>query len=184
MASGCSGREEPSPSPTAGGRSIPPPSCGAGSAGVTATRPSANKLVSIGEPLPDVTQLPDKGFPWQQEMAVDLKCVSGTDAGAEVVFKTNTEGGKGEVLRLIEAVRDRSRRAARRQGLADRAPRKLLLPASAVRQDLDPGAGRRGLDVAGRPATRVGAGVTAAASPSNHVAGASPDADERLKGRG
>jgi hypothetical protein len=65
------------------------------------------KLVSIGEPLPDVTQLPDKGFPWQEEMAVDLKCVSGTDAGTEVVFKTNTEGGKGEVIRLIEAVRDR-----------------------------------------------------------------------------
>ena len=123
-----------------------------------------NKLVSIGEPLPDVTQLPDKGFPWQQEMAVDLKCVSGTDAGTEVVFKTNTEGGKGEVLRLIEAVGDRSRRAARRPSLADRATRKLLLPASAVRQDLDPGAGRCGLDVVGRPATRVGAGVAAAAS--------------------
>ena len=65
------------------------------------------KLVSISEPLPDVTKLPDKGFPWQQQMAVNLKCVSGTDAGTEVVFKTNTEGGKGEVIRLIEAVRDR-----------------------------------------------------------------------------
>ena len=40
-------------------------------------------------------------------MAVILKCVSGTDAGTEVVFKTNTEGGKGEIIRLIEAVRDR-----------------------------------------------------------------------------
>jgi hypothetical protein len=65
------------------------------------------KLVSISEPLPDATKLPDKGFPWQQEMAVNLKCVSGTDAGTEVVFKTNTEGGKGEIIRLIEAVRDR-----------------------------------------------------------------------------
>jgi hypothetical protein len=67
------------------------------------------KLVSIGEPLPDVTQLPDKGFPWQQEMAVDLKCVSGTDAGTEVTFKTNTEGGKGEVRQLIDAVSGRLR---------------------------------------------------------------------------
>jgi hypothetical protein len=71
------------------------------------TKPLGERLVSIGEPLPDVTQLPDKGFPWQQGMAVDLKCVSGTDAGTEVVFKTNTEGGKGEVIRLIEAVKDR-----------------------------------------------------------------------------
>jgi hypothetical protein len=65
------------------------------------------KLVPISQPLPDVTELPDKGFPWQQEMAVNLKCISGTDAGTEVVFKTNTEGGKGEVVRLIEAVHDR-----------------------------------------------------------------------------
>jgi hypothetical protein len=70
-------------------------------------KPLGGKLVSIGEPLPDVTQLPDKGFPWQQEMAVDLKCVSGTDTGTEVTFKSNTEGGKGEVLRLIETVKDR-----------------------------------------------------------------------------
>jgi hypothetical protein len=65
------------------------------------------KLVPISQPLPDVTKMPDKGFPWQQEMAVNLKCVSGTDAGTEVAFKTNTEGGKGEVIRLIEAVGDR-----------------------------------------------------------------------------
>ena len=79
---------------------------------MTATRSSANKLVPISQPMPDVTELPDKGFPWQQEMAVDLKCVTGTDAGTEVVFKTNTEGGKGEVIRLIEAVRDRSTAAS------------------------------------------------------------------------
>ena len=65
------------------------------------------QLVSVSQPLPDVTELPDKGFPWQQQMAVNLKCVSGTDAGTEVVYKTNTDGGKGEVIRLIEAVRDR-----------------------------------------------------------------------------
>jgi hypothetical protein len=65
------------------------------------------KLVAISESLPDVAELPDKGAPWQQEMAVGLKCVSGVDSGNEVVFKTNTQGGKGEVTRLIEAVRDR-----------------------------------------------------------------------------
>ena len=63
--------------------------------------------MSISQPLPDVTELPDKGFPWQQEWAVDLKCVSGTDAGTEVVFKTNTVGGIQAVAGLIEAVRDR-----------------------------------------------------------------------------
>jgi hypothetical protein len=65
------------------------------------------KLVPISQPLPDVTELPDKGFPWQKEMTVNLKCISGTDAGAEVTFKTNTEGGVGEVIQLIDAVGDR-----------------------------------------------------------------------------
>jgi hypothetical protein len=65
------------------------------------------KLVPISQPLPDVTAMPDKGFPWLQEMAVNMKCVSGIDAGAEVVLKTNTQGGRGEILQLIEAVRDR-----------------------------------------------------------------------------
>ena len=40
-------------------------------------------------------------------MAVNMKCVSGTDTGTEVVFKTNTAGGRGEITQLIEAVRDR-----------------------------------------------------------------------------
>jgi hypothetical protein len=65
------------------------------------------KLVSISEPLPDVTKLSDTGFPWQQEMAVNMKCVSGVDAGTEVVFKTNTEGGRAEISQIIDAVRHR-----------------------------------------------------------------------------
>ena len=84
-----------------------PRSSGAGSAWDDGNKVLGEKLVSVSEPMPDVTKLPDKGFPWQQQMAVNLKCISGTDAGTEVVFKTNTEGGKGEVIRLIEAVRDR-----------------------------------------------------------------------------
>jgi hypothetical protein len=70
-------------------------------------KPLGETLVSVSKPLPDVTKLQDTGFPWQPQMAVNLKCISGVDAGAEVVFKTNTEGGKGEVLRVIEAVGDR-----------------------------------------------------------------------------
>ena len=144
------------------------------------------KLVPISQPLPDVTKLPDKGFPWQQEMAVNLKCVSGTDAGTEVVFKTNTEGGKGELVRLIEAVRDRLSGQHDGKVVADRATRKLLLPASAVRQDLGPAADRswigcrwtarrRHLSRRLRRRRRL---------PSSRVAGALPDADVHLRRRG
>jgi hypothetical protein len=65
------------------------------------------RLVPISEPLPEVTKLPDTGFKWQQEIAVNLKCTCGIDSGAEVVLKTSTEGGKGELVRLVDAVRDR-----------------------------------------------------------------------------
>ena len=69
--------------------------------------PVGEKLVSLSDPLPDAAKLQDTGFPWQQQMAVNVKCITGVDAGAEAIFKTNTEGGKGEVARLIEAVGDR-----------------------------------------------------------------------------
>ena len=65
------------------------------------------RLVPVSQPMPDVTELPDKGFQWQEQWAVNLKCIDGTDAGTEVVFKTTTVGGIQAVAGLIEAVRDR-----------------------------------------------------------------------------
>ena len=60
------------------------------------------------------------------------------------MFKTNTDGGKQRSHPADRGgARPSQRRPARRQGLADRAARKGLLPASAVRQDLDAGADRR-----------------------------------------
>jgi hypothetical protein len=65
------------------------------------------RLVSVAKPKPDRTALPDTGFPWQEERGVDLKCISGVDAGAEVTLKINTDGGLKAVDGLIETVRDR-----------------------------------------------------------------------------
>ena len=65
------------------------------------------RLVSISQPKPDITTLPDTGFPWQEQWAVNMKCLDGTDAGVEVTFKASTVGGKQAVAGLIEAVRDR-----------------------------------------------------------------------------
>jgi hypothetical protein len=66
------------------------------------------RLVSVGLPMPDITELPDKGgFEWQQQWSVNLKCVDGTDAGTEAVYKPTTVGGIQAIAGLIEAVRDR-----------------------------------------------------------------------------
>jgi hypothetical protein len=64
-------------------------------------------LLSVSQPMPDVTELSDKGFKWVQQWAVSLKCIDGTDAGTEVVYKPTTVGGIQAIAGLIEAVRDR-----------------------------------------------------------------------------
>lgn len=70
-------------------------------------KPVGEHLVSVGLPMPNVTELPDKGFDWQEQWAVNLKCTSGADAGTEVVYRPTTVGGIQAVTGLIEAVRDR-----------------------------------------------------------------------------
>jgi hypothetical protein len=65
------------------------------------------KLLSVSQPAPDPAELPDKGFEWHPQWAVNLKCVSGTDAGVEVAFKPTTVGGIQAIGGLIEAIRDR-----------------------------------------------------------------------------
>ena len=65
------------------------------------------RLVPVNQPKPEFAELPDKGFPWQEQMTVNMKCVSGADAGLEVVFKTATDGGIKAVVGLIDTVRDR-----------------------------------------------------------------------------
>jgi hypothetical protein len=64
-------------------------------------------LVPISQPKPDVTKLPDKGAPWQEQWAVDMKCINGADDGIEVVLKMTTVGGSQAVVELIDSVRDR-----------------------------------------------------------------------------
>jgi len=65
------------------------------------------RMVSISQPKPDVTTLPDLGFPWQEQRAVDTRCLSGADAGVEVTLKVNTVGGVQAIDGMIEAVLNR-----------------------------------------------------------------------------
>jgi hypothetical protein len=64
-------------------------------------------LVSVTKPMPDVTKLPDLGFPWQEEWAVNMKCLDGADAGTEVAFTMSTDGGNKSIVGLLDAVKDR-----------------------------------------------------------------------------
>jgi hypothetical protein len=66
-----------------------------------------DRVVPVTQEMPDVTALPDKGFPWVPQWSVNLKCLDGADTGVEVTFKSTTDGGIKAVAGLIETVRDR-----------------------------------------------------------------------------
>jgi hypothetical protein len=65
------------------------------------------RLVSVSQPKPLITELPDMGFKWQKEWSVNMKCLDGADAGIEVVFKATTDGGIKAVVLMVDQVRDR-----------------------------------------------------------------------------
>jgi hypothetical protein len=64
-------------------------------------------LVSVSQPKPMVTEMQDVGFLWQEEWAVNMKCLDGADAGIEVIFKATTHGQIQAVNLLIDLVRNR-----------------------------------------------------------------------------
>jgi hypothetical protein len=64
-------------------------------------------LVSVSQPKPLITDMQDVGFPWQEEWAVNLKCLDGADAGTELTLKATTRGQIQAVVILIDLVRDR-----------------------------------------------------------------------------
>jgi hypothetical protein len=65
------------------------------------------RLVSVSQPKPMITEMPDTGFPWQEEWAVNMKCTNGADAGVEVIFKATTDGALKAVVLMVDQVRDR-----------------------------------------------------------------------------
>ena len=65
------------------------------------------RLVPVSQPMPDVTELPDRGFDWSEQWSVQMKCLSGTDEGTEIIYKPTTAGGIQAIVTSLEAVRDR-----------------------------------------------------------------------------
>jgi hypothetical protein len=60
------------------------------------------RLVPASQPKPLVTELPDLGFPWQEQLAVDMKFIDGAYAGSEVTYKPTTVGGRDDLLGVID----------------------------------------------------------------------------------
>jgi hypothetical protein len=65
------------------------------------------RLLSVRLPMPLRTELPDTGFPWTEQWAVNMKCTNGADAGVEVIYKPTTVGGIQAIGAIIGAIDDR-----------------------------------------------------------------------------
>ena len=97
------------------------------------------RLVSVSQPKPDVAELPDKGFAWAEQWAVNMKCIDGNEAGTEVIYKPTTVGGIQAVAGLIEVVRDASTGASttarsRRSCTSKRTPTSMASTAASGRR--------------------------------------------------
>ena len=120
------------------GRSTRRRSSGATSASATATRCSASASFRSASRCPTSRSCPTRASRGSSRWAVNLKCLDGADAGVEVIYKTDDRRRHPGRRRTDRGgARPAQRRPARRQSLADRAARKGLLPALAVREDLD-----------------------------------------------
>jgi hypothetical protein len=64
-------------------------------------------LVFASQRKPLVTELPNHGFPWQEQLAVDVKFIDGADAGSEATYKPTTNGGINALLGLVDTTYNR-----------------------------------------------------------------------------
>lgn len=63
-------------------------------------------MVSITKPKPALPP-PIEGTPYKEQRAFNLKCYDGEDAGTEVTYKTNSDGGMKAFDKLILAIQQR-----------------------------------------------------------------------------
>jgi hypothetical protein len=85
-----------------------------------------DRMASLFQPEIEYAALPDLGFQWSRQWSVEMTLISGMDAGIEVIFKSNTDGGVKMLTDLVNTIRTR---AAAQPGRLD------LVPTAALGKD-------------------------------------------------
>lgn len=65
---------------------------------------TGERLVPATHPMPLEGELPDVNGDWSKAVAIQLRCTSGEDEGLQVLFKTNSHGGRKAYAALLQAV--------------------------------------------------------------------------------
>ena len=125
------------------------------------------RLVSVSQPMPDVTELPDKGFPWQQQMGGQPEVPRRHRRRHRGGLQDRRPSAAQAVAGLIEAVRDRLN-GGQHDGKVAPIVRleKDCYQHPQYGKTLDAGADDRRLDVAGRSGAGAGAGATSPPPPA------------------
>lgn len=66
--------------------------------------PLGEVMVPMSQPCPPKQTLHDVGADWEYQMAVELKCLNGTDKGEEVSYKASSVGASKAMDGLIKAI--------------------------------------------------------------------------------
>ncbi len=62
------------------------------------------KMVPISTPRPAQEDLPPSAEKWDEQVGVQLCCIKGTDKGQNVIYKTNSLGGKNAFQKYFDAL--------------------------------------------------------------------------------
>ena len=61
-------------------------------------------MVPATQPMPGEGDLPDVKGSWSKAVAIQMRCTNGEDEGTQVLFKTNSVGGRKAYASLLQAV--------------------------------------------------------------------------------
>lgn len=61
-------------------------------------------MVPFTKPTPSQADLPDHGWPWKSQVAMQLRCMNGEDEGTHVMYKGSSVGLCNAVRDLVEAL--------------------------------------------------------------------------------
>lgn len=61
-------------------------------------------MVPITQPKPGKADLPDHGWPWKDQMSVQMKIMDGPHKGQQVLYKASSVGGVSMMAELLDAL--------------------------------------------------------------------------------
>jgi len=96
------------------------------------------QMVPVTQSKPDITKLPDTGFPWQEQWSVEMKCLDGADAGVEVIHKANTDGTIKAVVGVFNLLRNRIDDELRKREQREYKPDNKIAPIVLLERDSYP----------------------------------------------